>query len=215
MSTKISGIHQDPQNWWNFQQTELCWICIALVWNLKSNWTRSSKLFQFLSCFQTHLLIAKIFSLSQTCLAVLDWTFSVLFIFYHLFVRDSFWNVKQNSVLYMRLTHLLYACSRLNGSVVISPFHSRWAASKADRLLRTTLAKTAAPTWAAVVEPIWTLLALNEAGFSLIKLAFTWPLKNKQDCACCGAATKVMNLPGTLFVSFQMLKSPFFFIQFL
>ena len=53
----------------------MCCICIALVWHLKSDCI----VLQFQSCIQTCLLTANRFFPSQTCLAVLDWAFSVLF----------------------------------------------------------------------------------------------------------------------------------------
>ena len=46
-----------------------------------------------------------------------------------------------------------------------SPFHLKRAASRSDRLLLATWAKTAAPSWLAAVDPIWTLLLFNETGF--------------------------------------------------
>ena len=57
--------------------------------------------------------------------------------------------------------------SRGGLALLLSLFHLRGAASGSNRLLRVTWAKTTAPTWLAAVDPIWTLLLLNEARFSV------------------------------------------------
>ena len=106
-STKLMEFTMCPQNRWNFQQRVFYCICNSWVWYFKSDsidsfewiaffkdWSEIlaynnenipaihifSKLLRFLS-FQTCLLIATYrFSQSQTCLAVLDRTFLVLFL---------------------------------------------------------------------------------------------------------------------------------------
>ena len=47
------------------------------------------------------------------------------------------------------------------------PFHLEITASRSDRMLGTTWAKTGASKWPAAGDPIWTLLALNKTGFIL------------------------------------------------
>ena len=51
-----------------------------------------------------------------------------------------------------------------------SPFHSKRAGSRSDRLLRATRAKTATTKWLAAVDSVWTLFVLNETDFSFVSL---------------------------------------------
>ena len=102
MSTKLVEFLMCPQNWWNFQQSVLCCICIALVWHLalialnklpsysylKSELkTHFERIFLFISYIQT--FIAKRFSQQKN----LDWAFSVLFKLTRLCATSSMYRV--------------------------------------------------------------------------------------------------------------------------
>ena len=54
----------------------------------------------------------------------------------------------------------------ISQEIYISPFHLRGAASRLDRLQRDTWALLLWPTWHQAVDPIRTLLVLNERGYS-------------------------------------------------